>query len=279
MNKEVLKELLAVQTYSGHEEEMVEWLCAYIAAVIPEATVRVDEFLNVYVTKGSAEAYPCVAAHIDSVQPFRRVSVIETGDILTGFDTWTGRQCGLGADDKTGVFVCLNLLERCDAIRAVFFAMEEIGCRGAAHADPDFMRQVGYLIEYDCPSRNMLSYTLSGVRLFENSGAFIQTALPVLRQHGTTLWQHHPFTDAVAIRRQFPISCLNLSSGYYNWHAANECVSLSDVQLAIDQGIDLIAALGATAYPCPIRITEQLTESPVPIGPLRVPNPPLVAQG
>lgn len=268
MNKANFKKLLAVPTRTYHEDIMVAHLCDYLKH--EPVSVRVDEFKNVYVIKHDNDRpLPCVAAHIDSVQPLREVNIIETCGLLCAEDM-EGHPVGFGADDKTGIQVCLELLHRFDHIALMLFAGEEYGCYGARHADPDFFKKVGYVIEYDCPSRNMVSYTCSGVRLFENGGEFITRALPVLRQHGSVLWQHHPYTDVMAVRNRFPISCLNLSSGYYNWHASNEFVCLSDVELAIEQGEELVQALDSVAYPCPQRLNEN--GPAIPIGPLRVPE-------
>lgn len=271
MKVELLKELLAVQTSSWHEQPMVDWLVHYIIHEVKGATVTVDPHRNVYVTKGSAAFMPCVAAHIDTVQPHRQVEIVEDGTRLIGFSD--GRQVGIGADDKAGIFVCLNLLKRFDNIRVIFFATEEVGCQGAKRADARFFADLAYLIEYDCPSRHMLSYTCSGVRLFANRGEFIQTALPVLQKHGTTLWQNHPYTDVMAVRNRFPVSCLNLSCGYYNWHAANEFVNLPDVELAIRQGIDLVKTLDHVRYACPVVLDDDADAPLIEIGPLHVPAP------
>lgn len=249
---------------------MVDWLVHHVIHNLKGVTVTVDPYLNVYMTKGSAKYLPCVAAHIDTVQPYREVEVVEDGKRLIGFSG--DEQVGLGADDKAGIFVCLNLLERLDNLKVMLFASEEVGCQGAWHANPRFFDDMAYMVEYDCPSRNMLSYTCSGVRLFANEGDFIKRALPVLNRHGTRLWQNHPFTDVMAVRRRFPVSCLNLSCGYYNWHAPTEFVNLPDVALAIAQGVDLIAALDHEHYPCPLNLSDDAAPL-VEIGPLKVPSP------
>lgn len=274
MNVDVFKELLAVQTVSYEEQLMVDWLVDYIGHNIKGATVAVDSARNIYVNKGNAEHAPCVSAHIDTVQRMRSVRIFETaGGRLIGFDG-KNKQVGIGADDKAGIFVCLNLLERFDSIRAIFFATEEVGCVGARQADPRFFKGIGYVIEYDCPSRNMLSYSCGGEQLFANDGLFIKTALPVLKRHGTDLWQRHPYTDVMVVRKRFPISCLNLSCGYYNWHGKDEFVLLSDVSLAIEQGADLIDALGPVSYPCPVGFKNPgVSASAVPVTGLRVPSP------
>ena len=262
--------LLEVPTVTYREDEMVAYLRSVLSP-LPKVKFWADEHKNVFVIKGSdAKPLPCLAAHIDSVQPLRRISVYqEDSDYLRGY--LNGRQVGLGADDKAGIHVALQLLRRFDNIALALFSMEESFFQGATKAAPEFFDKIGYMIEHDCPSRNMLSYTSSGMRLFDNKGDFIKTAWPVLQQHGTTLWQHHPYTDVLGIRRRFPISCLNLSCGYYNWHQRNEFVKISDVDKAVEQGEALVRALGDVRYPCP---KDLLDDEPLcPVTPLFVPQP------
>lgn len=260
---------MAVQSHSYHEQPMVDWLSHYLRHYVAGTTVTVDAARNVYVTKGTAQFSPCVAAHTDTVHAPGDVSICVEGTRVVGYQG--GARVGIGADDKTGIFVCLNLLERFDHIRAVFFATEEVGTIGAKKADAAFFEGIAYLIEYDCPSRNMLSYTCGGERLFTNDGDFIKKAHPVLVKHGTTLWQNHPYTDVMTVRRRFPISCLNLSSGYYNWHRHTEFASLPDVELAIGLGTELVKTLDHVRYECPVDLKDEATPL-IEVGALHVPK-------
>lgn len=207
-----------------------------------------DEWNNVFIRKGGPGVVPCVAAHIDSVQPLRPVEIVEQAGVLVGFDEHRQRT-GIGGDDKAGVFVCLELLERFDNIAVALFAAEEIGCMGAKHAPAAWFENVGFVVEFDCPGRGLVSYTSSGERLFANHGQFIQIAAPVLQAHGLSRWQQHPFTDVMALRRRFDFSCLNLSCGYHHWHRPDEHVVVAEVEAAVNAGEALIAALGNRAYP------------------------------
>ena len=207
-----------------------------------------DQWNNVFIRKGRADYYPCVAAHLDTVQPLRPVEIVQQGGVLIGLDK-QGQRAGLGADDKAGVFVCLELLERFDDLAVLLFAAEEIGCVGARHASDAWFQDAGYVIEFDCPGRGLVSYTSSGERLFANGGEFIQTAAPVLQAHELTRWQRHPYSDVMALRQRFALSCLNLSCGYHNWHQANEYVAVAEVAAAVKAGEALIGALGCRSYP------------------------------
>jgi acetylornithine deacetylase/succinyl-diaminopimelate desuccinylase-like protein len=188
-----------------------------------------------------------VAAHIDTVHPTKPVQIVQQDGMLIGFDPY-GQRTGIGADDKAGVYICLELLERVDNLAVALFAAEEVCCQGAYAADAAFFEKAGYVVEFDCPARGLLSYTSGGVRLFQNDGDFIQAALPVLQARGLTRWQHHPFSDVMALRKRFGLSCLNLSCGYHNWHRPDEYVVLNEVEAALAAGEDLLRALGCRRY-------------------------------
>jgi hypothetical protein len=70
----------------------------------------------------------------------------------------------------------------------------------------------------------------------------------VLNRHGLTRWQHHPFSDVMALRERFDFSCLNLSCGYHNWHRPDEYVALDEVEAALASAEDLLRVLGCRHY-------------------------------
>jgi hypothetical protein len=117
------------------------------------------------------------------------------------------------------------------------------------NADARFFERVGYVLEFDCPAHGLVSYTSGGVRLFQNGGDFIERAWPVLDQHGFNRFQHHPFSDVKALRQRFNLSCLNLSCGYYNWHAHDEFVKLADVEAALALGSVIRTRAGSRTWP------------------------------
>ena len=52
------------------------------------------------------------------------VQIIQQDGMLIGFNKY-GQRSGMGADDKAGVFICLELLERMDNVAVALFAAEE----------------------------------------------------------------------------------------------------------------------------------------------------------
>jgi di/tripeptidase len=248
-----LSEVLKIQTHSRQEHRMVE----YLVAVCTEKgfTVDVDKHMNVYVTKGEADWYPCFVSHTDTVHKINsNMVVIETKTdddrtLLTGMDSQTGRPSGIGGDDKCGVYLCLEMLDTLDNVKAAFFVSEEIGCLGSKHADPEFFSNVGYAIQYDSPEGDSMSYTLMGDTLFETDGEFCNSVGDLILERGIEKWERHPFTDIWPLMEKFKFSCLNLAAGYYRMHTHSEYVIVEDVQNAFELGIELHERLGESFYP------------------------------
>lgn len=248
INTALLKEVLAVPTKSRLEAKMIAWLVRYFDK--KNIPCYVDPTGNVYVTKGkivNGERYPCVGAHTDSVHTPRTVEVVERNGRLIALDA-NKRQCGLGGDDKAGIYEALELIEHNDVIKGAFFVAEEIGCQGSREADDTFFEDVGYFMQFDSPCDDILTYTCDGTQLFPDTGAFIDLALPIFKKYGATNWQHHPFTDVSIIKRNYDFVCLNLPAGYFHMHSHQEYVLLKAVENAVNMGQALIDALGCRHF-------------------------------
>jgi putative aminopeptidase FrvX len=257
--------LLAVPTKTWREERLIKWLIAYFKTKGWEWYE--DKSHNLYVTKGTlvnGERYPCVAAHTDSVHEHEKVTIEEDGDRLIAISE-LGDQTGLGGDDKSGVYICLELLERLPVLKAAFFVCEEIGCVGSRACDPTFFHNVGYLMEFDSPCDDILTYTCDGTQLFPDSGRFHDILLPIVKAHGVTNWQHHPYTDVSVLKRKFGFPCLNLPAGYFRMHSTSEYVVVSAVSNGIKLGLNLIQAFGLEQYryEAPERYTTSRPALPV----------------
>jgi len=250
MRTELLKQLLAVQTYYGQEHRVIEFLLSY--AALHSIKAWSDEFGNVYFQKGTVTDplnFPCVCAHMDSVHAIRSqpIDIREHGAKLYAVDS-NNRPTGCGGDDKAGIFICLELFEKFDTLKGCFFVSEEIGCIGSRRSDPLFFLDVGYVLEFDSPCNDILTYTCDGTQLFEDDGVFINTLLPVLEAHGVTKWQRHPYTDVSILKRRHRFSCMNLPAGYFRMHSDHEYVCTKAVQNSINLGEASIKALGRVLY-------------------------------
>jgi len=247
-----LQNILAVPTYFGQEHLLLSYIINYLKTT--SYTYNMDIHGNIYVVKGTADTYPCVCAHTDSVVTDEfSVNLHKVGNQLRidGRDPHTGQSRGIGADDKAGVFVCLELLEQLPILKVVLFASEEFGCVGSRSCDPNFFDDVGYAIEFDCPGSNHITHYCNGVALFDKKGEFfsqIKTPLTELMGREPRLCSH-TYTDVWALKTNFDFSCINISTGYYNYHTNNEYVIVEQVFNAIKIGKTCIEQLGNKLYP------------------------------
>lgn len=256
LDKNFALELMSVPTVSSFEMRLVTFIMLW--AKKNNVNFQVDNYGNVYLTKGEIkegeEFYPCLTAHLDSVQD-QHMPYIKEGILLEvkerqgkdGKTEWYGDGYGLGGDDKCGVLIALSLFQYVDKLKVAFFLEEEIGCRGSSNMDKSFFDNVGYVIGFDSPDLNRSAWACSGTMLFTKD--FYQNHIKeVCDKHNRTKFYSEPFTDVQKIRASLDLMCMNFGSGYYNAHAKTEYVVLEDIDDSIDLAYDLINHLGNVRY-------------------------------
>ena len=195
---------------------------------------EVDENNNILVTKGQAATYPCVVAHTDEVheerpEGFRVVVDPDDNDIISGLDA-CGECCGIGADDKNGIWVALKMLEELPVLKCAFFTGEEIGCEGSRNVDISFFDDCRYVVQCDRKNGNDFIINVSGLEL--NTQRFREDC--ELDRFGYRP-KYGYSTDVAALKeRGLKISVVNLSCGYYNPHEPAEYTRFSELQNALN---------------------------------------------
>lgn len=228
MNFRLLKKLYSIHSQSGQEGGIISYIYKWIHANVPTAFVDVDwNTGNMYITKGTAESYPCIVAHLDQVQKFhpKDFVAVETRDIIFGYSPGSRRQCGLGADDKNGIWIALRCLQKYDNIKLAFFVGEEVGCVGSSQAKMDFFADCRFVIEPDRRGNSDFITEISCLDLC--SDEFIIAASP--ESHGYTS-EHGMMTDVEELKQQgLEVSCCNMSCGYYEPHTDHEFTVKHDI--------------------------------------------------
>ena len=133
LNLKLLKRLYLIDHTSGFEHPMISFILNYCYK-IPHLTFEMDRERNIFITKNTnnLDAYPCVVAHMDSVNNFvASRELIQTGNIISARYTHSGLQCGLNADDSNGICCALQLLEVLSDLKVLFTTQEESGGQGA----------------------------------------------------------------------------------------------------------------------------------------------------
>jgi hypothetical protein len=203
---------------------------------------------NIYVTKGHSTRFPCVVAHTDTVHELvQDLTVIQVGDNLTGFNAVEMEQTGIGGDDKVGIYIALECLEKFDNIKAAFFRDEEVGCQGSYLAKESFFNDCGYVLQCDRQMNEDFITVASGVVL--SSKKFQKDISPIIKPYGYGLHKNGMMTDVMALKDLgIPLSMANIACGYYNPHCENEYVNLDDVENCLDMVQEIIRAFEGKYY-------------------------------
>jgi len=265
---EKFKELLSVPSKTYQEEDMVEYICDELNT-IPGVSYYRDEMMNIYATKGElseGEFYPMFIAHTDTVHQkvdkiiVKEETLIRPNTFGKQFNnkmvpclkayTEDNKPTGIGGDDKCGVFICLELLKTLDKVKVGLFVSEETGCHGSSKCDENFLKDVGYITQYDAPGNHLITEICSGVRLFERDSEFFEKVLPVIENTfgNEMLVQSHPYTDISQLKKKSDVCCINISCGYYNMHSNQEFISIEDVKNGIETGKNMVKELGYRKY-------------------------------
>lgn len=262
LNEELTITLMKVPTYSKQEDRIKE----YIKDFAIEYKIKWEEDTkgNIYLTKGESIIFPCITAHMDSVQNKHIPYIIKNEEIPVKITTvkykndesgktytkLAGENMGLGCDDKCGIAIALSMILKCDILKCAFFVEEEIGSLGSSKLSFSFFENVGYCIGYDSPDLNRAAHSCSGEQLFTKD--FHETQLKdICKKWGVEKFYSEPNTDVCNIRKYIPIQCMNFGSGYYNQHSDVEYCLLEEMDNACGMGIDLVQSLGYKTYEFP----------------------------
>lgn len=223
----LLKKLYAVHSPSGREDKMITFLISYLQS-LPGVKLGKDLYGNLYAVKGKAETYPCIVSHLDQVQRLhpRDFRAIETRDIIFGFSAKEHSFCGLGADDKNGIIICLQAIKKYDCMKVVFFKEEETGCRGSSRAEMKFFEDCRFVVQCDRRGNSDLITNIGCSDLC--SEKFIQDVDP-------EKWGYKEesglMTDVEPLKENgLAVSAVNMSCGYYNPHTDEEITVKRDLE-------------------------------------------------
>jgi len=246
MDKNKLIEVLSIQSYSYEQELMLNYIEEQISKI--NCSYYFDNG-NIYIIKGKAKKYPCVVAHMDTVHMIvEDLTVIELHGNLTGFNSFTMEQTGIGGDDKVGIFVALQCLEKFDNIKVAFFRDEEVGCDGSYLADVKFFNDCNIVLQCDRRGNNDFIHNASGVQL--SSKEFQDSISPILKDYGYRLHEGM-MTDVMALKSLgIKASMANISCGYYNPHQPCEYVNIADVNNCLNLVVSIINHIGSKQFDC-----------------------------
>jgi len=243
--KKLLIDVLSIQSTSGNEFDMIAYIHKFCQENVPQAEIVIKNS-NIYVTKGKAETYPCIVAHTDTVHDIHKYyKVFEDDGCLFAFNAETGKQVGVGGDDKVGIWIALEMLMSFDKIKCAFFHSEEMGCIGSSQADMKWFKDVGYCLQADRRGRTDFINSISG-KLY--SKAFKKAIKPILKEYGYKETSG-AITDVGQLAENGVGVCVaNMSCGYYEPHSDTEIVEFNDSNKCLDMVETIVSELGCEKY-------------------------------
>ena len=228
---DLLKQLYTIPSKSGTEDKIKAFILDYLKDV--DLRIDTDSFGNLFITKGVAEIYPCVTAHLDEVHNIEHRTIVEDGEMIYAIDIKRQR-VGLGADDKNGVWIVLKLLQELPVLKAALFAEEErdgeaTGCRGSRACSMDVFNNVSFILAIDRKGSSDV------VILGKGDISLCDYDFPphdLLKKFGYSCVEGGR-TDVVALKeRGLTQPCCNISCGYYNAHTNAEYTNISHLHNA-----------------------------------------------
>ena len=221
---ELLK--LIYETFSPSREE--KRMRKVLRRECKERKVKVvkDATGNLLITKGKADSYPCICAHMDQVQHLhsKDFTVYQQDDCIFAFSAKSRSQQGLGADDKNGLWIALELLNELPVLKCAFFVGEEIGCIGSSKVDLNFFKDVRYCIQADRRNGGDLITAISGDICSKDFIVSLD-----YKDYGYKPCDGLTTDVGTLVHRGVGVSCINISCGYYDPHTDHETTLWSEL--------------------------------------------------
>lgn len=244
----LLTEILKVQSHSKNEKFMLLYLINKITEMGLDYTL--DLAGNILVTKGKASVYPCIVSHMDTVhQCVDEYEVYRDVDNKNDLFALTDGKnpTGIGGDDKCGIFACLYFLTILPAVKVIFFTQEETGCVGSNAIPVSYFSDCRYILQLDRRGNSDLivkygdDKTIS--KCFRKKINSIKDIYKMEFATGAT-------TDCMTLfKRKVHLSCINISSGYFNPHSNTEYVDCAGLANAVNFTQHLIKVCENKSYP------------------------------
>jgi len=225
INIKLLKKLYQINSHSREEQQIMAFLYDYIITNFPSVNIWEDKVGNLYIVKGKAKEYPGVCAHTDQIGCYKgQIYIYRYKNAIIGVNE-KGQTVNLGADDKNGVWIALELLRTEPFLKVALFVGEEIGCVGSNACDMSFFDNCKYVIQCDRKGKGDFITQAGSVELCSKD--WIPAALK--SKYGYKNSQGL-MTDVQTLKRRgLKVAACNLSCGYYNPHTDSEYTEISEL--------------------------------------------------
>lgn len=221
-----------------------------IISLAPEGCTVVCNRGNLLIRKGPAKGpHPHYLAHMDQVHdyvPFMKVLL--NGNIMSAVDG-NEAQCGVGGDDKCGIYLALRMLHVLDHCTAVFVRDEEVGCLGSEQVPLSWFEHAAFVIQADRNNHSMdVIRNTNGMICASDEFMAAVGGLPIVCAAGHTENTGSVTDIGELSSRGLPVSMINISSGYHNPHSHREIVMLDQLSITCQLAFEAASLLGGQVW-------------------------------
>lgn len=248
-DKDLLLSVFAIQNPSRNRACNDHAMDVITSLAPPDCTV-IRNRGNLLIRKGPASGpHPYFISHMDQVHdyvPF--MQVLLTGNLLHAVDG-NGDRCGVGGDDKCGIYLALRMLHVLPHVTAVFVRDEEVGCLGSNIVPLQWFDHASFVLQADRNNRTMdVIRDTNAMECASDDFMDCILSLPICKAAG-----HKENTGSITdigelASRGLPVSMVNISSGYHGPHTANEVVHLDELSVALQLAYEAATEMGGKRW-------------------------------
>ena len=233
---DALKKMYTIHSPSGKEDNLADYLISVLNRFqIPHFRGEQGEIYNITPNR------PLICAHMDQVQREMCDFTIQHHNFIYGMGGH--QQAGLGADDKNGVWIALNLILRHN-VSFVFSTMEEVG-----RMTDGFMSKLGKDVTDNIPYALIFDRKGSG----DIIGVKNEYCMIDFQDDIAEIGKDFGYAPAVGVWSDCDhiskyVPCVNLSCGYYAAHTNGEYTNVNELINALDFGNKILEVLEEKWY-------------------------------
>ncbi|MGJ9384328.1 M20/M25/M40 family metallo-hydrolase [Salipaludibacillus sp. CF4.18] len=223
-----LEDVLSINGVSGEEERIRQYVKEELTNLVDHMEVDVKGNILAQRSYRSGNG-PTVLlnAHLDTVE-----ELVEGREIIKNGPIWSSSEGILGADDRAGVSILLEMAKWLDGssfngkVKFIFTVEEEIGLVGARSLEESFLWDVDAAIVVDRRNTTDIVVSCGGYIPFchENYGTFFES---IAEAHGLGTWKSVAGGSSdTRIWAEHGIQSVNLSAGYSHEHTDDEILDV-----------------------------------------------------
>lgn len=243
LNTKRLKAVFEIQNPSRNKRCNDEAM-RIITSLAPMGCTIIRNKGNLLIRKGGPTGpHPYFLAHMDQVHSYAPFMQLRMKDNVLSAVDGNDQQCGVGGDDKCGIYLALEMLHRLNHCTAVFVRDEEVGCLGSADVPLTWFDHASFVLQADRNNRTFdIIRDTNGMTCASDEFLAAVLALPQAGMHSENTGS---ITDIGELaRRGLGVSMINISSGYHNPHSSTEVVHLDELEIACELAYAIATTMG-----------------------------------